>query len=76
MVSDRPAKLKVPAFGYTTVFAEPADGPTRYLGTMATSHRTIENHGGRITVESEPGDGARFHIELPVTPPAAAAGKR
>jgi len=41
---------------------------------LSTSHRTIENHGGRITVESEVGDGAKFHIELPVNPPAAAAG--
>jgi signal transduction histidine kinase len=36
---------------------------------LSTSHRTIENHGGKITVESEPGDGARFHIELPLSGP-------
>jgi signal transduction histidine kinase len=38
---------------------------------LSTSHRTIENHGGRITVESEPGLGARFHIALPLTGPGS-----
>src|SRR4029077_17714436 len=32
---------------------------------LSTSHRTIENHGGRITVDSAPGQGARF----PTVPP-------
>jgi signal transduction histidine kinase len=38
---------------------------------LSTSHRTIENHGGRITVESEPGEGARFHIALPLSGPGS-----
>jgi signal transduction histidine kinase len=38
---------------------------------LSTSHRTIENHGGRITVESEPGNGARFRIELPLSGPGS-----
>ena len=38
---------------------------------LSTSHRTIENHGGKITVESEPGAGAVFHIELPLTGPGS-----
>lgn len=38
---------------------------------LSTSHRTIENHGGRITVDSEPGTGARFHIELPLSGPGS-----
>ncbi len=38
---------------------------------LSTSHRTIENHGGRITVDSEPGAGARFHIELPLSGPGS-----
>jgi len=36
---------------------------------LSTAHRAIENHGGRITVESEPGNGAHFHIELPLSGP-------
>ena len=36
---------------------------------LSTSHRTIENHGGKITVDSEPGNGARFQIELPLAGP-------
>ncbi len=38
---------------------------------LSTSHRTIENHGGRITVESDPGEGARFQIELPLSGPGS-----
>ena len=38
---------------------------------LSTSHRTIENHGGRITVESEPGHGAVFHIALPLSGPGS-----
>lgn len=38
---------------------------------LSTAHRSIENHGGRISVESEPGQGARFHIELPLSGPGS-----
>jgi PAS domain S-box-containing protein len=38
----------------------------RGLG-LATSHSIISRHGGTITVESEPGKGATFHICLPVS---------
>ncbi len=38
---------------------------------LSTSHRTIENHGGKITVDSEPGAGARFQIALPLTGPGS-----
>jgi len=46
------AHLKIPAFGYTTLIVEPHDGPTRYLGSMATSHRTIENEHLKVTGNS------------------------
>ncbi|PYN37810.1 MAG: hypothetical protein DMD98_04850 [Candidatus Rokuibacteriota bacterium] len=35
----------------------------------------IKEHGGTLTVESEPGRGATFRIELPVVAPPAAATK-
>jgi len=38
---------------------------------LSTAHRSIENHGGHIAVESEPGRGARFVIRLPVRAPGA-----
>jgi len=46
------AKLDVPPFGYSTIVVEPFNAPTRYLGSMATSHRTIENEFLRVTVNS------------------------
>jgi len=38
---------------------------------LSTAHRTIENHGGRITVDSELGQGAQFHVELPLSGPGS-----
>ena len=42
---------------------------TKSTGTglgLAISYGIIERHGGRITVESEPGHGATFTVRLPV----------
>ena len=36
---------------------------------LSITHRIVTRHGGNITVDSEPGRGARFHIELPVHGP-------
>ena len=38
---------------------------------LSTSHRAIENHGGRISVESPPDSGAHFMIQLPLRGPGA-----
>ena len=40
---------------------------------LPTTRKIIEAHGGRIDVESEPGQGTKFTIELPVPPRLTAA---
>ena len=44
------APLAIPAFGYTTLVVKPVDGPTRFLGSLAVSHRAIENEFIRAQV--------------------------
>jgi signal transduction histidine kinase len=41
---------------------------------LSISHGIVERHGGSMTVESAPGEGARFTIRLPLEPPAELAG--
>ena len=46
------ARVRVPAFGYTTLLVTPVEGPTRFSGSMATSHRSVENEFLKISVNA------------------------
>ena len=46
------AELSIPTFGYTTLIVEPVDGPVRYQGSMAVSHRSIENEFLHVQAET------------------------
>ena len=46
-------------------FTTRADSGGTGLG-LAVSYRIVENHGGTLTVDSEPGEGACFIVRLPV----------
>lgn len=42
---------------------------------LALTRKIVEEHGGKISVNSQPGTGTTFHLELPTTPPDARAGE-
>ncbi|HEY4563831.1 MAG TPA: ATP-binding protein, partial [Thermoanaerobaculia bacterium] len=47
-------------------------GRAEYEGTgmgVAVCRRIVERHGGTLTAESAPGQGARFLVTLPVRQP-------
>ena len=41
---------------------------------LTVAYAIVQEHGGRIRLESRPGVGASFYVELPVTGAQAAAG--
>ncbi len=43
---------------------------------LSISHAMVQDHGGRIEVESAPGQGAHFTVHLPLRPPALANCRR
>jgi len=53
-------------------FTTKAVGKGTGLG-LSVSYKIIENHGGKLEVQSKPGTGTRFTMVLPVNPPAARA---
>jgi signal transduction histidine kinase len=65
----------VPQADQATIFerfhqVEPCSTRTKQgLGLgLAISRGIVEQHGGRMWVESRPGEGATFHVALPITP--------
>lgn len=51
---------------FTPFFSTKAGGEGMGLG-LAICHQVVLAHGGLISVDSEPGQGARFDVRLPVT---------
>ena len=56
---------------FNPFFTTKADGTG--LG-LAITHRIIDNHGGRISVSSQVGEGTEFTLSLPIAMPTGGAG--
>lgn len=59
----------IPAEAHEAIFAPFHRHGARESGSglgLAIVHKLVELHGGRVWVESTPGDGTTFHIVLPV----------
>jgi signal transduction histidine kinase len=54
-------------------FTTKAVGKGTGLG-LSICYKIVENHGGKLEVQSRPGLGTRFIVVLPVNPPAALRG--
>ncbi|MGE5514648.1 MAG: ATP-binding protein [Bacteroidota bacterium] len=67
--------IGIPADAYERIFQifQRLHGRDKYDGTgigLAVVRRTAERHGGRVWVESQPGEGSTFHVTLPLARPA------
>lgn len=63
---------EVAARAFEPFFTTKPEGEGTGLG-LSICQGIVKEHGGRITFESRPGDGATFTVELPMTMPAARA---
>jgi PAS domain S-box-containing protein len=63
-----PAEAQERIFEKFTRIREGATGMTKGLGLgLAFCRMAVEGHGGRIWVESKPGEGSRFSFTLPIS---------
>jgi signal transduction histidine kinase len=74
MMAVRDQGVGIPAQDLPYVF-EPFRRGTNVVGRMsgtgiglASAQRIVQRHGGRLSVESEPGKGSTFTVRLPLTP--------
>lgn len=58
-----------------SVFVSQKGGRGTGLG-LPVSQKILQEHGGRIRVESHPGQGSSFTLEFPATSPQSPAGER
>jgi signal transduction histidine kinase len=56
------------------VFVSRKGGRGTGLG-LPVSQKILQEHGGRIRVESQPGEGSRFTLEFPATAPTTGSGE-
>jgi signal transduction histidine kinase/pSer/pThr/pTyr-binding forkhead associated (FHA) protein len=56
-------------------FASTKKGRGTGLG-LPVSQKILNEHGGRVLVESTPGSGSRFTLELPATPPGSSSAHK
>ena len=77
----RRVELSIADGGYVMITGEPGTGKSVALRLLKKRLDDIsdvvvgiiEQHGGRIEVESAPGKGTRFAVHLPLRPPAQSA---
>jgi len=67
--------LEVLRSAFDPFFTTKAEGEGTGLGLPITQ-RIVELHGGTIWVDSKPGDGTIFHIELPTAEPTSSSDGR